>query len=185
MTMTAPAGPRTAATPQAAIRQLARIEAGRMLRHPGPWIGLAGTVWFGSTVFEQTWAAAHYQGLLAATAPLLIGVTVAAASAFTREHTPVSDEAPVGAAQRSVARLLGRLSLVALVGAVVAAAHVWLWLRGGLVLGDEPGRTRHAFYTFPELLQPVLLAALAVAIAAALSHVVRHLLAASIVAFVF
>lgn len=185
MTMIAAARPRVASTPQAAVLQLARIEARRMLRHPAPWIGLAGTVWFAAGVFDQTWAAAHYQGLVAALAPLLIGVTVAGISAFTREHTAVSDEAPLGAAHRSVARLLGGLSLVGMVACVVAGAATWLELRGGLVLGDEPGRTEHAFYTFPELLQPVLLAAFAVSLAAALAHVVRHRLAASIVAFVF
>jgi hypothetical protein len=185
MTIITAARPRVASTPQAAVLQLARIEARRMLRHPAPWIGLAGTVWFAAGVFDQTWAAAHYQGLVAALAPLLFGVTVAAISAFTREHTAVSDEAPVSAARRSVARLLGGLSLVAMVAGVIAGAGTWLWIRGGLMLGDEPGRTQHALYTLPELLQPVLLAALAVSLAAVLAHVVRHRLAASIVAFVF
>jgi hypothetical protein len=184
MTIITAARPRVASTPRTAVRELAWIETRRMLRHPAPWIGLAGTGWFAAGVFDQTWAGAHYQGLVASLAPLLAGVTVAGISAFTREHTAVSDEAPLGAAQRSVARLLGGLSLAAMVAGVVSGAAIWLWLRGGLVLGDEPGRTQHAFYTFPELLQPVLLAGLAVSFAAALAHVVRHRLAASIVAFV-
>jgi hypothetical protein len=63
-------------------------------------------------------------------------------------------------------------------------AAVWLRVRGGLMLGDEPGRTQHAYYSVPELLQPVLLAAFAVSLGAALAHVLRHRLVASIVAFV-
>jgi hypothetical protein len=58
-------------------------------------------------------------------------------------------------------------------------------VRGGLELGDEPGRTAHAHYSVPELLQPVLLGCFAVALGAAVVHVVRLRLAASIALFLF
>ena len=70
---------------------------------------------------------------------------------------------------------------MALTTVVVVAGEIWLRPRGGLDLGDEPGRTLHAHYTLPELIQPVLLAALAVAVGAAVVHVIRQRLVASIV----
>lgn len=178
------ARPRLDSTPRAAVGQLARLEARRMLRHPAPWVGLAVTAWFAVGVFDADWSAAHYEGLVAALTPLLLGVTVAAASAFAREQTAVSDDAPVDRRQRSLARLLGGLSLVGMVGLITVGAAVWLRIRGGLALGDEPGRTAHAHYSVPELLQPVLLAAFAVALGAVLVRLLRHPLAASVVAFV-
>jgi hypothetical protein len=184
MTTIAVARPRVTSTPRAAVGHLARLEARRMLLHPAPWLGLVMTVWFGSQVFEQNWSSAHYEGLVASLTPLLLGVSVASISTFAREHTMVSEEAPVSGPQRSVARLLAGLSLVALVAVVIVAGAVWLRARGGLMLGDEPGRTQHAHYSAPELLQPVLLAAFAVALGAALAHLLRHRLVASIVAFV-
>jgi hypothetical protein len=52
-----------------------------------------------------------------------------------------------------------------------------------LDLGDEPGRTLHAQYTLPELLQPVVLTAFAVAFGAAVVSVVRNRLASVVVMF--
>ena len=184
MTTTTLARARVSATPRSAVGQLARIEAGRMLRHPAPWIGVALSAWFATVTVVDTWASSAYHGPLIALTPLLLGVSVASASAFAREHTAVSDDAPMSLSQRSLARLLGGLGLVGLVAVVVAAGAGWLAVTGGLPLGDEPGRTEHASYSAPELLQPVLLAAFAVTLGAALAHALRHPLGASIVAFV-
>ena len=93
----------------------------------------------------------------------------------------MSDDAPLEPYRRSLARLLGGLALVGLMALVVGAGAVWLRLRGGLGLGDEPGHTAHAQYSLPELLQPVLLACFAVALGAAVVHLVRSRLLASIV----
>jgi hypothetical protein len=90
----------------------------------------------------------------------------------------------MSAATRSVARLLGGLSLIVAVTVVVASTAIWLRLSGGLPLGEEPGFTLHAQYTLPELLQPVLLACFAVAIGAATVHLIRNSVVASIVMFV-
>ncbi len=185
MTVATVAQPRVTSSRTPALRALTRLEARRMLLHPAPWIGLLLSVWFGVGVFEEPWSGARYSGLVSSFTPLLLGISVASAAAFGREHTPVCDEAPMVAATRSEARLLGGLSLVALVAVVVAVGAVTLRVTGGLGLGDEPGRTAHAHYTWPELLQPVLLAAFAVALGAAAVHLLRHWLVASVVLFVY
>jgi len=185
MTIATVALPRVTAEPRAAVRRLAWIEGLRVLRHPAPWIGLLLSVGWAINVFDQTWASAGYEGLVASVAPLLLGVSLASVSAFGREHVPVADDAPMSAAGRSAARLLGGVALVGLVALVVGAVAFWLRLRGGLALGDEPGRTAHAYYSLPELLQPVLLGCFAVALGAAVVHVVRQRLAASIALFLF
>ena len=175
--MSAPTTPPKAA----ATWELARIEAIRMLRHPAPWIGLVLSVWAAYDSWDEQWSGQRYTELLSATSPLLLGISLASVSVFGRELVPVADDAPVDRSRRSVARLLGGLPLVGVVAVVVAATAVWLRSTGGVPLGDEPGRTLHAQYTLPELVQPVLLAGLAVAVGAALVHVLRHRLAASIV----
>lgn len=164
-----------------ATATLTRLEGGRMLRHPALWLGLPVMLWAASTTFDQEWSGALYTGLLPAFAPLLLGISLASMSAFSREHVPVADDAPTGFAQRSAARLLAGLVPVALTAVVVVAGAIWLRVRGGLDLGDEPGRTLHAHYTLPELIQPVLLACVAVAAGAAVVHVVRSRLAAAII----
>jgi hypothetical protein len=178
--------PRAASTQRAAVGQLARIEGRRMLRHPAPWLGLVLSGLFAYDVVgtEQTWEAAHYQGLTAAATPLLLGISLASMSAFARQRQPVSEDAPVAAPERALARLLGGLPLIGLAAVVVAAVAVWLRVRGGLDLGVEPGHTAHAYYSLSELLQPVLLAGVAVALGAAVVHVVRQRLVAAIVLFV-
>lgn len=186
MSTTTQARPRLATTGRAPLRALARIEAGRMLRSPAPWAGIL--LWVGANTLTLTqpalWVSSQYEELMTSATYLCLGVSVAAAYAFSRERVNVSEEGSMPADQRAAARLLGGLSLVALVAVVVAAGALWLRLRGGVAMGGEPGRTLHAHHTFPELLQPVLLAALAVAVGAAVVHVVRHPLAASIVLFV-
>ena len=144
-----------------------------MLWHPAPWLGLAfSAVWL-QGVSDQKWASAHYEGLLTCLTPLLLGLSLAVVSAFARERVPISDDAPMDSYRRSLARLLGAVPLVGLVAVLVVGAGVWLRLRGGIGMGDEPGHTDHAYYSVAELLQPVLLACFAVALGAAVVHLVR------------
>ena len=177
--------PRVAAPGRAAVMSLARIEARRMLVHPAPWVGLLLSVLYVHSDLDQPWSGALYHDLPAASAPLLLGVSLATASAFTREHVPVADDAPLTAQARAWARLLGGLALVALVAAVVAAAMLWVRARGGLQLGDEPGRTLHASYAWSDVLQIVLLGAFTVALGAAVAHHLRNRLTAAVGLFVF
>ena len=182
-TTLAPRRPETAS--RTATGQLARVEARRMLRHPAPWLGIALAAWWGRDALESTWASGHYEGLLAAFASILLGVSVAAVTAFARGRTPLAADAPLAQERRTVARLLGGLSLVGLVGVVVVVGAVWLRVTGGLRLGQEPGLTLHAQYSLPELLQPVLLAAFAVALGAAVVRVVRSQLASCVLLFAY
>jgi hypothetical protein len=184
MTALVTAQPRVAARSQDAVWTLARIEARRMLCHPAPWIGIGLSCWFGSLALRgDSVDTGQYPVLLVASLPMLLGVSLASVSAFGRELMPVSDDAPMTAATRSMARLLGALSLVAVVAVVVASTGAWLRFSGGIPLGEEPGFTLHAHYTLPELLQPVLLACFAVAIGSAAVHLLRNRLLASIVTF--
>jgi hypothetical protein len=179
------ARPRVDTPARTAVTLLARVEARRMVLHPAPWIGLLLSAWFVHGELDQTWSGALYYGLPASSVPLLLGVSLAAVSSFAREHVPVADEAPLSAEARAWGRLLGGLALVALVAVVVAAALVWVRVRGGLQLGDEPGRTEHAFYVWSDVLQVVLLGAFAVALGAAVVHLIRNRLAVAVGLFVF
>jgi hypothetical protein len=163
-----------------ATHELARIEARLMLRHPAPWVGAVLSALMAWNIWDEAWSGQRYQMLIASVTPLLLGISLASVSAFGRELVPVADEAPMDRARRSVARLIGGLPLVVVAMVLIAGVFVWLRASGGLSLGDEPGRTVHAHHTLPEMLQPVLLAVLAVAVGAAAVHVLRRRLAASI-----
>ena len=184
MTLATESRPRLPAPPRAATGALVWIEGRRMLRHPAPWLGLVLSAWWVHSTYDQPWTGARYTGLVPALTPLLLGISLASLSAFGRELVPVADEAPMDLARRSYARLLAGIVLVALTTVIVVAGEVWLRLHGGLDLGDEPGRTLHAHYTLPELIQPVLLAALAVVAGATVVHLLRQRLVASIVVVV-
>jgi hypothetical protein len=182
MTIAEVARPRVESSTRSAILALARIEGRLMLRNPAPWIGVVLTAWVALiSVDDGSWASVAYEEILSSACLLTIGVSVSSVYAFARGHTPVSEDAPLSSAQRSAARLLGGLSLVALVTVVIGLGAVWLRVRGGIRLGDEPGGTDHAYYTAPELLQPILLAAFAVALGAVAVHLLRHKLASLIV----
>lgn len=186
--MSATYGGRTVATPggvprsrRAPVLALAHLEAGRLLRHPAPWSGLGLTVLAGWDASRSEWSGAAYTGTAASVAPMMLGISLAAVASAGRGLVPVADDAPMGDAQQSAARLLGGVVLVGLVAVVVAVVSTGLRLGGGLGLGDEPGRTEHASHTLPELAQPVLLAAVAVCAGALAVRVLRHRLAASLV----
>ncbi|MBA2955934.1 hypothetical protein HZF07_19585 [Nocardioides sp. CGMCC 1.13656] len=163
-----------------ATHELARMEARLMLRHPAPWTGAVLSALMAWNIWDEDWSGERYQMLIASVTPLLLGISLASVSAFGRELVPVADAAPMDRSRRSVARLVGALPLVGVAAVLIAGVFIWLRAIGGLTLGDEPGRTVHAHHTLPEMLQPVLLAVLAVAIGAAMVHVLRRRLAASI-----
>jgi hypothetical protein len=186
MSTTTMARPRVATTAHRPFAELARIEAGRMLRHPAPWVGIL--LWLGAEYAvlssEPEWSSAQYQSLQASAVFLAAGVSIAVAYAAGRDRAGLAEDAPVPAEDRAAARLVGGLALVALVAVAVAAGALWLRWSGGIALGGEPGRTAHAQFSLPELVQPVALSVFAVALGAAATRVLRHPLAASIALFV-
>lgn len=182
--MTAVPAAAAAAPRTGPVRSLALLEARRLLRHPAPWLGILLTLWWLAQT-DGDWASARYQGFQAAFAPLWLGLSVAMTGCFSRGRSGVGDDAPMTPTARASARLLAGLVLVLLAAVAVAAGAVGLRVAGGLRLGDEPRRTDAAFYSAPELAQPVLLAALAIALGAAMVHVVRSRVASAVVLTVF
>ena len=117
------------------------------------------------------------RGDVAAVAPFLFGISVAASLPFHRARHDVAPAAPVSEARRTLARLLAALPFV-----VVALAYAVLvaWRErdlGGLWIGMEPGRTTEALHTTAELAQLVALALVAVALGAALGRRMSRLVA--------
>ncbi|HEU5038919.1 MAG TPA: nucleoside hydrolase [Nocardioides sp.] len=165
----------------AAVTELARIEARRMVRHPAPWLGIVLSVLMGWNIWDESWSGQRYTGLVAALTPMLLGISIASVSAFGRELVPVAEAAPLSRSRRATARLIAGLPLVGAAAVVVAIGATWLRSIGGVPLGDDPGRTLHAHHTLPELVQPVLLAALALVLGAVAVRLLRQRLAASIV----
>jgi hypothetical protein len=165
------------------ILRLALLESRRLMATPWLLPVLPLTWWVGSTTLRADWSGAAYQNLPTVMAPVLMAVSLLVSLACSRDRVPLAEDAPVGVAHRTAARLLAGLPLVALVAVVVACAALWLRARGGLDLGDEPGRTLHAHHTLPELAQPVLLTALAVAINTAVARLVRNRLGAATLLF--
>ncbi|GAA3516877.1 hypothetical protein [Nocardioides daeguensis] len=166
------------------VRSLALLEARHLLRHPATWLGILACGWW-LLQTDGDWASARYDGYQAALTPMWLGFSVAMTGSFARGRSGVADDAPMAPGARAAARLLAGLVLVLLAAVVVGVGAVVLRAAGGVRLGDDPGRTDHAVYTLPELLQPVLLAAFAVALGAAVVHVVRSRAASTVVLTVF
>jgi hypothetical protein len=188
--MTAVLPARTPSVPRATsgqvVRAIARPEALRLLRHPLLWVGVAlsSAAAYASFHAPDEWSGARYQSGPIVFGPLLVAISMVVAGTFHRERAGLAPEAPVGEASRSGGRLLGAGALVLLVLVLTAAGGLTARLTGGDALGDEPGRTLHAHYTLGELLQPVALAVLAVAVGAAAGRRFRHRATAYLVLFV-
>lgn len=177
--MSAPVLDRAATVTRAPVlMRLVAVEARRMVC--SPWLLLAVPVTWAAArpALTAEWSGAAYTSLPAAAGPALFAVSVAVAAACGRDRQPLAEGAPVGVGERTAARLLAGGIFVALMALVAGAAALWLRSRGGLDLGDEPGRTLHAQFTVPEVLQPVALTVVAVALGAAAARWVRQRLAA-------
>lgn len=168
----------------AVLLRLAWLESRRLLATP--WL-LAVPVMTGvlvRAIRQPDWSGAVYGSAQMLSGPFLLAVSLLIAMACLRDRSPFAEDAPVSVRHRTVARLLAGVPFVALMAAVVAPVAIWLRAAGGLDLGDEPGRTLHAHFTVPELLQPVVLTVVAVALGAAVARVVRNRLGAATVLFV-
>lgn len=160
------------------LTRLVAVEARRMVR--SPWLLLTVPVtWVAArSTLDAEWSGAAYTALPAVAGPALFAVSVAVAVACGRDRDPLAPDAPVDERQRMAARLLAGGVFMVLMAVVAGATASWLRSRGGLDLGDEPGRTLHAQMSLPEVLQPVALTVVAVALGAAAARWVRHRLGA-------
>jgi hypothetical protein len=167
------------------VTALARGEVRRMLLSPWLPAGLVVSAivardWAG----PQGWAGERYGTWFLVPAGLVLACALLASSAFHRLRSDAAPSAPAGESERFAAVLLATSVPVALTTAFVVGQAVWIRAGDGLDLGQEPGRTLHAFPTLPELVQPVLLAVLGVATGAALGRRLRHRITAVLVLLV-
>ena len=190
MTALLPATPdvRAEARPSAGrlVLALARPEARRLLRTPLVWVGLALTVFFTWATMQSPddWSGARYTVAPVLVGPWLATLSFVVAGSFHRERAGLAADAPVGEVVRSLGRLGGAAVLVLLVAVATVVGGVAARWHGGFDLGDEPGRTLHAHFTWPELLQPVVLAMLAVAVGAAAGRRFAHRATATLALFI-
>ena len=161
--------------PSRVVLALGRIEAHRMLRHPmlAGGLVLSGVHGWLTLRFPDDWSGARYTVAPMLLGPVMIAISMAVAGSFHRERTELVADAPVGEEVRAGGRVLGGLALVALVTLIAAVAAIVIRARGGLDLGDAPGRTLHAQFALTEVLQQPSLAVLAVGAGAAAGRRLR------------
>jgi hypothetical protein len=168
------------------VRALAVIEARRLLRSPLVWLGLVLAVVYVWGTFQSPpdWSGARYVGLPDFIGPVAAGISMAVAGAFHRERIDPTGAGPVGEGTRAAGRLTGSLVLVGLVVLLTGVGAALARWHGGFDLGDEPGRTLHAQYSWPEILQPVCLALVAVGAGAVAGRRFRRRATATLTLFV-
>jgi hypothetical protein len=146
--------------------ELGRLEARRALRAVPFWVGLAATgLYLLQVSGGPTWQSESYQMVgTVAFGPLCAGIFVAAVFSGSRDRAaelPLAEEAALDAPHRSAARLIGVLAHVAVVALIVATVAIATRVEGGFWIGDGDTRIDNAVHTLPELIQPILAAALA------------------------
>ncbi len=166
------------ATARRPVVVLAGLEARRYATRVSVWAGWAATVAL-AIWHRSPWPGGAYVDVVPlAFAPLALGVYVAAVRIGGRDGEPagggVADAAPLGPTERAAARLLGLAAPVLLTALTVLGVAVVSRVEGGFWLGEGARRTDTATHTPAELLQPVLLVALAGALGVAAGRTIRH-----------
>ncbi len=160
------------------IIALARLEARRSLRSVWLWIGVAAATWFVLATGEGNWESDTYQRLQSASMPIALAILVIGLNAGGRDRhgdrPPLAEDAVLDADARAAARLVGMAAPCAIGALWAAVVFVNVRVQGGLWIGDEPGRTDSAVYTWPEMIQPVLLFAVAATVGVALGRACRY-----------
>lgn len=159
-------GPGATRSLRPATVELGRLEARRALRAVPFWVGSAATgLYLLQVAGGPTWQSESYQMVgTVAFGPLYAGIFVSAVLAGSRDRAaelPLAEEAALDARHRSAARLVGVLTHVAVVALIVAITAIATRIEGGFWIGDGDTRIDDALHTPPELLQPILAAALA------------------------
>lgn len=162
------------------VRALAAIEARRIAISLPMWAGWLGTL--AIAAFERSdWPGAAYNSVLPVSfAFLVLGTYLAALRIGGRDHAtlvpgePLAEAAALGSEERLRARLAAVAvpAVLSLLTGVAMLAVVQV--EGGLWMGEGPRRTDSAQYLPIELIQPVLLVALAGAVGVVLGRVVRR-----------
>lgn len=160
----APGSPAAAPSRTAPILALARVEAGRLLRHPAFLLGLAASVLLSTRLGEEDWAGQSYYETQAAWTFVWMGTLVAAALVAGRDRF-LSDPdllpgMPATPGDRVLATALALLVPTLVSGLAVAGIAIANALAGGFTHGDEP-YAREIVPSLAEWAQPVLLVALA------------------------
>lgn len=171
LTTTTPTSPARASHPRAVLA-LARLEAGRMLRHPLVALGLAASVWLvlTSDPAAESYPGDTYMTTMVLLVPMLAAVSFVTAVAFNRERQDFGSTFPVSESGRAVARLLATTPFIAL-SALFAVLVAWReGFVGGMPVGHPSWSGDHAVHTPAELSQYVALAVLAVAAGASLGR---------------
>ena len=150
---------------QPSIVPLAAIEARRYAMRVSLWAGWAATVLY--AVFTHTdWPGGSYESAIPLSfSMMMLGVFVAGARTGSRDADRdlpmLAEEAALDGDDRVAARLLALAVPLALATLTAIGIAVASRVEGGFWLGDGPRRTDSALHTAAELLQPVLLVALA------------------------
>lgn len=169
-----------------AVLAIARVEAGRMARHPAFLIGLAASVILITLrPGSEDWAGqSHYESSVAWTFTW-IGALVAAAVTAGRQRFASEPDlfpaTPATPADRVLGTALGLLGPVGAAALAVVFVAVMTARAGGFELGDE-GYSRSVTPSVLEWVQPVLLVLLAGVVGVALAQLRRGRLPALIVA---
>lgn len=157
------------------VLALAATEAPRMLR--SPWL-LAALLLTAALTYQwlgpQEWNGRRYGDRFVLPSGLYLAASLVVADSFHRERVPLADHAPMGEMERSTGRMVAAGLLIATIAAFVVGVNAYVWSVDGLDLGTEPGRTLHAYPTLAEEVQPVAVAALAVAVGALAGRRLRH-----------
>ena len=182
----APVAPTISRPLRPVVLALARVEARRLLRSPIFWTGVGLSVFLAyvSIRFPDDWSGARYLVSPVLVGPAVAAISFAVAGSFHRERSGPTEDVPVSEVTRTLGRLLGSFALVAVVtllSFVGAALARW---SGGFDLGDEPGRTLHAHFSWAEILQPFALSVLAVAAGAAAGRRLAHRATSTLALFV-
>ena len=185
---------RPASSPSSVVWTLAGMEGRRHLRNPVLWFGVAVSVYSAWESSSLEWTAGPYSMFPVAVVPAAWALFVLGVVSGGRDHLAGLRPSPgvavaTGDDRVAIARLLGLLAPLAVVTAVVAGMVVVARLGGGYSIGERSWRTTDAQHTPPEIIQPILLAALCAVAGVAVGRAVRYTIVAvaagTLVLFVF
>lgn len=150
------------------VRTLAAVEAAGYARRVSLWAGWSATVLSAATQ-RNHWPGAAYESVIPISfAFMVLGVFVAGARTGSRDTDrdlpPLACEAALDGDDRVAARLLGLVMPVGLALLTVVGMAIVSRVEGGFWMGEGLRRTDTGVHSLIELLQPVLVVALAGAI---------------------